>query len=108
MMVLMMRDQDAGFVHDIGLIIVIVSEGASLLKESDRLVKVTLRKFDIGQIVQDRRLGGIIPKRKLQLDSRLLKVSFLDISIGFLLGIIYLTCYQWLDRMKTIHFKEGT
>jgi hypothetical protein len=84
MMVLMMSDQDAGFIHDIGLIIVIVSEGASLLKESDRLVKVTLRKFDIGQIIQDRRLVGIIPERKLQLDSRLLKVSLLDIGIGFL------------------------
>lgn len=58
MVILMMRDQYAGLVHDGEIVIVIISDSPGLLKKSDHLVKMAFGKFDIGHIVQDRWLAG--------------------------------------------------
>ena len=79
-------NEDAGFVEDVGFVVVVAPEGAGLLKIADGLLEFPFLELDEGHVVENGRIGGIVPKRLFQVGFRLFKMTLLDLGIGLLFG----------------------
>ena len=79
-------NENASFIEDKGLIVVVALQSPSLFEIADGLLEIAILELNEGHVVENGWIGWIVPEGALEVNLSLRKMTLLNFSIGLLFG----------------------